>query len=543
MYKNQIYFPVKHEPRQIQIDMLNHIKHHIRRGKKYFLMNAPTGVGKSLFSIMVANWYKNYINSNAKIDLLTNSKVLQSQYVREFPFISSLKGKANYSCSTYNSNCQDGKELNKALKKTCTACPYTLAMSSWEKSDISLTNFHLFITLHLFLPNVIENRCNVLIIDEAHDFEAVLCDFISNKVSQRTLKKLGFNDASINKIDKEMNGIKNTNQFIKYIEDELTHYLEKLEEAHTNRIGNQSISTNEKIKLSKELANIESSRLSFKKLIEDYSINPDNWVLDIEVDKKFTLFQKIFNIQPVWAYNYLKKIIYDKYDHIIFMSGTILDKNMFAYLNGLEPNLCTYFNVDSPFAIKNRRVKYIKVGKMSFNEKKETWLKQQSVLEKIFNKHKNEKGIIHTGNYELAEWLKEKYGKNEKFLFPTVEDKDAILLKHIQSKKPTILVSPSMMNGVDLKDDLSRFQVILKMPYPNLKSNRVKKRMNDYKDWYSYKTVADLIQSYGRSIRSDDDYAITYILDSNFSNILQRSYKLLPIWFINAISELKQKRT
>ena len=539
MYKNQIYFPVKHEPRQIQIDMLNHIKHHIRRGKKYFLMNAPTGVGKSLFSIMVANWYKNYINSNAKIDLLTNSKVLQSQYVREFPFISSLKGKANYSCSTYNSNCQDGKELNKALKKTCTACPYTLAMSSWEKSDISLTNFHLFITLHLFLPNVIENRCNVLIIDEAHDFEAVLCDFISNKVSQRTLKKLGFNDASINKIDKEMNGIKNTNQFIKYIEDELTHYLEKLEEAHTNRIGNQSISTNEKIKLSKELANIESSRLSFKKLIEDYSINPDNWVLDIEVDKKFTLFQKIFNIQPVWAYNYLKKIIYDKYDHIIF----ILDKNMFAYLNGLEPNLCTYFNVDSPFAIKNRRVKYIKVGKMSFNEKKETWLKQQSVLEKIFNKHKNEKGIIHTGNYELAEWLKEKYGKNEKFLFPTVEDKDAILLKHIQSKKPTILVSPSMMNGVDLKDDLSRFQVILKMPYPNLKSNRVKKRMNDYKDWYSYKTVADLIQSYGRSIRSDDDYAITYILDSNFSNILQRSYKLLPIWFINAISELKQKRT
>ena len=35
MYKNKIYFAVKHEPRQIQIDMLNHVKQHIRRGKKY----------------------------------------------------------------------------------------------------------------------------------------------------------------------------------------------------------------------------------------------------------------------------------------------------------------------------------------------------------------------------------------------------------------------------------------------------------------------------------------------------------------------------
>lgn len=543
MYENKLYFPVKHEPRQIQLDMLNHVKQNIRRGKKYFLLNAPTGTGKSFFVIMLANWYKNYINEFAKFDILTNSKVLQNQYVREFPFISSLKGRNNYTCKTYNATCAEGKEMNKALKKTCTACPYTIAMATWEKSNISLTNFHLFDTLHLFVPRIIEERdSNVLIIDEAHDFESILCDYISNKISQRTLKKLGFNDASINKIDKEMNSVKNTNQFIKYVKDKMIPYLKKLQEFHKNRIGNHSITSGEKLKLSKSLTNIESNLLSFGSLIEDFTDNPDNWVLDIEIDKKHTIFQKIFNIQPVWAYNYLSKIIYNKYDHVIFMSGTILDKKMFAYLNGLEPKLCTYFNVDSPFAVKNRKIKYIKVGKMSFNEKKDTWIRQQPVLEKIFNKHKDEKGIIHVSSYELVDWFKKKYGNDKRFLFPTAEDKDVVLFKHTQSKEPTVLVSPSMMNGVDLKDDLSRFQIILKIPYPNLKSNRVKKRMSDLKDWYGYKTVTDLIQSYGRSVRNDEDYAITYILDSNFSNILQFNYKLLPDWFINAISELKQKR-
>jgi ATP-dependent DNA helicase DinG len=51
-----------------------------------------------------------------------------------------------------------------------------------------------------------------------------------------------------------------------------------------------------------------------------------------------------------------------------------------------------------------------------------------------------------------------------------------------------------------------------------------------------WKTVSDIIQSYGRSIRSKDDYAKTYILDGSFSNILKYNSTLIPQWFLDAIT-------
>ena len=110
------------------------------------------------------------------------------------------------------------------------------------------------------------------------------------------------------------------------------------------------------------------------------------------------------------------------------------------------------------------------------------------------------------------------------------------------SPEPTVLVSPSMMNGVDLKDDLSRFQIIMKIPYPNIKSKKIKKRQKDNKEWYQWKTVVDLIQSYGRSVRSAEDWAETYILDESLSNIMKFNYKYLPRYFTDAIKPLKLKK-
>ena len=47
-------------------------------------------------------------------------------------------------------------------------------------------------------------------------------------------------------------------------------------------------------------------------------------------------------------------------------------------------------------------------------------------------------------------------------------DRDEVITKHIDSTEPTVLISPSLHLGLDLKDDLSRFQIIVKVPYGNL---------------------------------------------------------------------------
>ncbi|MDQ3727773.1 MAG: ATP-dependent DNA helicase, partial [Thermoproteota archaeon] len=53
--------------------------------------------------------------------------------------------------------------------------------------------------------------------------------------------------------------------------------------------------------------------------------------------------------------------------------------------------------------------------------------------------------------------------------------------------------------------------------------------------WYTWNTVLRLVQAYGRSVRSSDDYATTYILDSSASYLLKNAHGLMPRWFTEAI--------
>jgi Rad3-related DNA helicase len=45
----------------------------------------------------------------------------------------------------------------------------------------------------------------------------------------------------------------------------------------------------------------------------------------------------------------------------------------------------------------------------------------------------------------------------------------------------------------------------------------------------------DLVQGYGRSIRSKEDWAKTYVLDSGFENFVKKNKNILPDWFTQAV--------
>jgi ATP-dependent DNA helicase DinG len=89
--------------------------------------------------------------------------------------------------------------------------------------------------------------------------------------------------------------------------------------------------------------------------------------------------------------------------------------------------------------------------------------------------------------------------------------------------KPTVLISPSLHTGLDLKDELSRFQIITKVRYPNKSDRWTNAKRNKDTEWYYWQTALKLIQAYGRSVRSKDDWAKTYILDSAFGYFVKRN--------------------
>jgi ATP-dependent DNA helicase DinG len=113
--------------------------------------------------------------------------------------------------------------------------------------------------------------------------------------------------------------------------------------------------------------------------------------------------------------------------------------------------------------------------------------------------------------------------------------RDEVIAEHVNSTRPTVLISPSLYTGLDLKDDLSRFQIITKVPYPDISDRWINEKRKMSGQWYNWQTALKLVQGYGRSIRSKEDWAITYVLDSGFENFVRKNKDILPDWFTQAI--------
>jgi len=98
-----------------------------------------------------------------------------------------------------------------------------------------------------------------------------------------------------------------------------------------------------------------------------------------------------------------------------------------------------------------------------------------------------------------------------------------------------VLISPSIYEGLDCADDLSKFCIITKVPYGNLGDPFIKARMEIDPLWYQMNTLILLVQLSGRSIRSATDTAATYVLDTNFDYLLKRNLNFVPKWWAESI--------
>ena len=93
-----------------------------------------------------------------------------------------------------------------------------------------------------------------------------------------------------------------------------------------------------------------------------------------------------------------------------------------------------------------------------------------------------------------------------------------------------------MHEGIDLIGDLSRFQIICKVPYPNcFDDEQLARRVEIDRPYYTWLTALKLVQSYGRSVRSPTDTADTYILDESIYKFMDDARKMLPGWFKEAV--------
>ena len=265
--------------------------------------------------------------------------------------------------------------------------------------------------------------------------------------------------------------------------------------------------------------------------------NPKNWIVS-EIKKDNYKVEKV-ELKPLDIAPYCKSV-FEKGSKILIMSATILNNKAFCKSIGLNPGEVKFIRVKSDFPVEHRAIYPLNIAYLNYSNLQsiDIMSKIASAIDNLMYTHKNDKGIIHTTSYEQLNFIKENLSKeNARRLLLTDPEiqRDEIIFQHTSTSKPTVLISPSLHTGLDLKDELSRFQIITKVPYPNKSDRWTNAKRQVDEEWYYWQTALRLIQAYGRSVRSKDDWARTYVLDSAFSYFVRKNRNSLPDWFVQAI--------
>ena len=516
-------------------------------GKKYVVLELGTGVGKSATGICVARYMEAHGVSlyDQKGDVLTGAyvittqKILQQQYLNDFGpstgkgLVRSIKSSNNYHCGFYeDQTCAESKRILSKLNKQLTgtefqkhckvSCPYSIEKQQFVESPISITNFP-YILAESTYAGKLEPRA-LLIIDEAHNTEAELGKFIEVTFSEKFARDIV-----------KCKPPRNDSQTIIY-EWVKTTYLRALKK-HMSSLEKSLLKLSNDIEgygiHSKQYEILDKHLNKIDKFIEVYK--PENWVMNIALpalDNKKA--GKKYEFKSIDVSPYSKDTLFKLGGRVLMMSATIVDKDIFCSSLGLSPDEVSYLSIPSPFPVENRPIHYIPAGSMSKSAIEKTLPVIVETLKMLLDKHGTDKGIIHCTNYRIAKYIRENIDSRRLLLHDST-NRDEVLKLHIDSVEPTVLLSPSMMEGVDLKDNLSRFQIVCKVPFPYLGDLVVKKRMELNNKWYPYTTAKSIIQSLGRSIRNETDHAISYILDSDWERFYRMNGDLFPKEFNTVI--------
>lgn len=224
------------------------------------------------------------------------------------------------------------------------------------------------------------------------------------------------------------------------------------------------------------------------------------------------------------------KYILDGPSNIVMTSATIGNIESFKQNLGIGESIDD--NLPSLFDFTNSPIYVLSRWKMSRTFKDQSFPSVQKATYELCNRYSQKKGIIQTWTYDIAKRIYDEAPDNLKqrmLLYNDSKEKRDLIEYHKSTDMHTILIGPTLNEGIDLPGDDCRFILMLKVPYPFMGSKLVKKKADIYDGWYNNETLRTIIQSIGRGIRYNGDWCQTYILDGCFSSLYFNMKKSFPL--------------
>jgi len=537
------YFPfdvIRPEQREAIEFVLDAFLNH---DKKFVILQMGTGTGKSAVAVTIAR-YLDSLMSSSRLGtyVLTPQKLLQDQYIRDFgpgarDLIRSIKSSSNYTCRHYSDqSCAESRRILSKFSKflagstfhqTCAGnCPYSLDKKAFLESKIGVTNFSYFFAETTYAGKICPRQ--LLIVDECHNIESELSNFVEITFSENFalhVLKCGFPlvDPSVRTVSRNVFAwIKGTYR------QALIKFISRLEKVLKTKFK----TSDGFAKYSKQYELLDKHLCKVNRFIEVFK--SDNWIINTIVPRPGTRQKRKLELKPIDVAPYGSDMLYRFGERVLMMSATVIDVDVFCKSVGIDRDRVSYKEIPSPFDSNNRPIHIMPVGSMSKTYIDQTLPKMVNVIKEILNQHTAEKGIIHCFTFKTAKYLVDTI-KCSRLLIHESNNREEIMQYHLKSKDPTVLVSPSMAEGIDLYDDFSRFQVVCKIPFPYLGDEVVRQRMKRDPKWYAYQTTKMLIQSLGRSVRHCSDFAVSYVLDADWKRFYDENREMFPREFVAAL--------
>ena len=523
-----------------------------------YLLDAPTGSGKSVIAMLFADFMS---HKGSRGYILASDLALHEQYSKDFRSMQlwnwgQVKGVDNYECSVNGERFSVGDCKSKGLSYEAAeslpcfkSCGYLTARKKAIKSPVALLTYPYALIQRNYVEQQQQSKGkgspfpqrDFVVCDEAHKLLEIVQSHFSPTVShdihrkvekfRNDLMELGLRSPAVDQtgLEKSVNEIYE-NEEPKIILVHIAHIVTILGRLLKDTVDIREYAAREfgEESVPKDWLNL----FNLSDWIKDVHCKLEDYIEIIGKAGHDKMIknpgEKSITLNCIDEYYLLQKHFFNRFGFKLLMTATLGEPREFMRTHGIKN--AKYFKMDSNFKWERSPIIFYPGKKLSARFLDDNFAWAVDRVSKILENHSGQAGIIHTGSYELSQRVWKSLSKPLKkrvLLYTGSEEKERIL-KKMKKNPGLVAMGPSLLEGLNLVDDLSRFQIFLKVPYPHLGDKYVAAKLAHSQSWYSWKTAVSVLQGVGRSIRTPDDWAITYLIDGCFADLFKSATTQFP---------------
>lgn len=453
----------------------------------------PPGAGKSGIYMGWAAW------KNKRICVLVPSKYLQKQLYEDFKGFGlvSLEGQANpkYHCeitegSVATAPCHGGFDCE--LKRA--GCKYFADLRRAAKEQYVLTNYAFW----MHNKNAL-GEFDALVMDETHQAFNWIANHVSVSFTRREVDE-NFHRHPVS-------------DWKPWAEFQARVFAGEVKEL---KAGPKSNAMYERVRV-------------LRRWQEEVSFLA-------RADPKSLVFEKKatgWRWECVWPGNYRGLLISNAKKYIM-TSGT-MTKRTVAML-GYSKAEYEWHAYPSTFPVERRPVHILPAPRMNASISPggmKTWL---NCIDRYADTRSKWRGVVHSGSYARSEYIAVNSRHKDRVIVHMNSAGLAEAIERFLATPGSILVSPSIMEGVDFPYEKCDWNYIAKIPFGNHNEPVLAERLRQDPEFGIYSAAFSIVQAAFRGMRAIDDYCETAIGDGSWQHwFFRRAKHHFPQYFLDAV--------